>query len=276
MPIDYLPGIEPGQKIDLSRFQKPERSERLEDSLPFLKEKLSTMSEEVNREYGDFLDKDGKIKLAGPESQSDSKLVEQQELGFSQGCRDVAEWKKKSEADPAGLTEMALTLALDRWLKGEFIVARSSSYDDYNHGVDHLLIDKKTGQPICGFDEVISAASDGSAPKKEAKLGAMMARGGARMKYGAKLEDGALKRQPLRDLPAFYLSLTKSELSQLISSLKQPAGDSLSPAEAKISERLLESLRVQSERPANDAAIRAKAREALGRLSGCFKLAQAA
>ncbi|MFH1780715.1 MAG: hypothetical protein ABH841_01825 [Candidatus Nealsonbacteria bacterium] len=39
------------------------------------------------------------------------------------------------------------------WVKN-FMVVRTSEYDDARYGVDTALIHRKTGQIVCGFDEV--------------------------------------------------------------------------------------------------------------------------
>jgi len=36
--------------------------------------------------------------------------------------------------------------------------------------VDQVIIDKKTGAVVCGFDEVITHFKDGQAPKKEENM----------------------------------------------------------------------------------------------------------
>lgn len=241
--IKYLPGIQAGQKIDLSKFdkKKPEKIFRPEVHLDNLKQQLVALAAEVNGEFGDFLDAEGQIILIGRDAVSDAALVEQQEEGFALELgKSREDWRRDKDLNPANLTEMALTLVLHKFLKEDFIIARASSYDDYNNGVDQVVIDKKTGAVVCGFDEVITHFKDRQSPKKEGKLEEKMLAGGARLKYGATVIDNRLERRPLRNIPAFYLSLTKEDLIKILSSLKP--GNEISRQEEDVFNHLVESL----------------------------------
>jgi hypothetical protein len=246
MGIEYLSGIKPGDKIDLSRFKKPERNFRPEAFLNKLKEQLAGLAKEVNQEFPGLLDTNGQMTMFGQSASGDSDLVGQQEAAFSAGAgKNLADWRRDKESNPASLTEMALTLILDKFLKDDFIVARASAYDDYNNGVDQVIIDKKTGAVVCGFDEVITHMSDGASPKKEKKIEEKMLNGGARLKYGATIKEGRLERCPLKNIPAFYLALTKEDLNNALEALA--AGNGAGPAENKIFNSLIASLDRQFE-----------------------------
>jgi len=221
MPIEYIPFT--GNKIDLSAYdsRKREKIKPLESYLGALKTGLANQAQEINHEFPDFLNDDGQIKMVGSEAISDEALVETQEDAFSLEFRKTKEeWQREKEIQPSNLTEMALTILLHKFLKKDFIVARASAYDDYNNGVDQVVIDKKSGAIICGFDEVITPFKDGRAPKKEEKLKRKMLSGGARIKYGAVFnEQQELERTSRSHLPAFYLALTKEDLNELLLAL---------------------------------------------------------
>lgn len=245
MKIEYSPGIKPGDKIDLNKFgKKPEKIFQPEVYLDNLKKQLAALAAEVNQEFGDFLNTDGQINLSGRDMASDAALVEQQEDGFAlEAGKSRDDWYRAKELNPASLTEMALTLVLHKFLKNDFIIARASSYDDYNNGVDQAIIDKKTGAVVCGFDEVITPFKDGRAPKKEKKMEKKMLAGGASLKYGATVINNQLERRPLRNIPDFYLSLTKEDLIKILSSLK--GGNEISREEKSIFSHLVKSLEEQ-------------------------------
>ncbi|MFA4999759.1 MAG: hypothetical protein WC545_00125 [Patescibacteria group bacterium] len=246
MGIEYLSGIKPGDKIDLSRFKKSERNFRPEAFLNKLKEQLAGLAEEVNQEFSGLLDTNGQMTMFGQSASGDSDLVGQQEAAFAAGAgKNLADWRRSKESNPASLTEMALTLILDKFLKDDFIVARASAYDDYNNGVDQVIIDKKTGAVVCGFDEVITHMSDGASPKKEKKIEEKMLNGGARLKYGATIKEGRLERCSLKNIPAFYLALTKEDLNNALEALA--AGEAAGQAENKIFNSLIASLDKQFE-----------------------------
>jgi len=242
MGIEYLSNFKPGDKIDLSRFEKrPEK--RWESYLPGLRHDLRRLADKVNASFPGFLEADGRIALGGREAESDASLVASQEEAF-RGSKELDAWRRDSEKNPASLTEMALTVALDKYLGEDFIVARASAYDDYNNGVDQVLIYRPTGEVLCGFDEVIGHNGDDGGQKKAAKLERLLARGGARVKYGAKLEDGKLVRASLRNIPAFFMSLSKEELSELLASLEENKEES-GPAERRIITKIINSLENQ-------------------------------
>ena len=176
MGIEYLAGFKPGDIIDLSRFEKkPSRFESSfktrnekdrektfspEDYVDILRKDLQEMAKEVNDYFPGFLDEDGKISLAGRDAEKDASLVAIQEDAFSRDFHgnkpeDMETWRRQQEAKDPNLTEMSLTLLLNKFLKKDFIVARASSYDDYNNGIDNVLIDKTSGEVLCGFDEVM-------------------------------------------------------------------------------------------------------------------------
>jgi len=110
---------------------------------------------------------------------------------------------------------------LQRVLPDNFIVVRSSVYDDYNNGVDQLIIDRESGVVICGIDEVIDRQDNVGPSKKEEKIRQKMMRGGAKVKYGARVEGKNLVLDSLKNIPAFYLSLSPKELEILAKNLQE-------------------------------------------------------
>ncbi|MFA7087807.1 MAG: hypothetical protein WC146_00465 [Patescibacteria group bacterium] len=251
MAINYIEGIKPGAKIDLSAFEKEKEKKakekilRPEIHLERLKNKLVDLSKEVNCEFGDFLDENGQINLVGTDSSQDAFLVSEQEKGFANDAgKKLTDWRRDKEINPASLTEMALTVVLHKFLKDDYIIARASAYDDYNNGIDQVIIDKKSGAVICGVDEVITYYKDGSAPKKEEKLSRKMAGGGARLKYGATVIDGRLARRSLNNIPAFYLALTNEDLLKLLSGIEED-DSGINVSEIDVLTRLISSLEDQ-------------------------------
>lgn len=266
MNIEYLPGIKPGDKIDLSQFDRPKKDLNPDKYLSQLKDRLSLLAQESNQSFPGFLNNEGRIILAGPEAQGDEALVRAQEDGFSQGVhKSLEEWHRTTERNPANLTEMALTVMLHKFLKEKFIVARSSTYDDYNNGVDQVLVYKETGEVVCGFDEVIGNNGDDGGLKKAAKLERLMARGGARIKYGAKKVGTELVRGEVREIPAFYMSLSKAELAELLESLSS-SSERISAPEEKLFEKLINSLETQTLNQNLNQTLKAKTEEAISRL----------
>lgn len=233
MGIEYLPGVDVGAKIDLDRFQKNDRFKlRPEQLLPVLKEKLAQRAGEYNSIYGqDWLDDNCAIKIFQNDNESDEdetsmeedrELVKMQEQQWATEVgKTVDKWREDKEKNPANLTEIAISLSLQRLLPENFLVVRAYSYDDYNNGVDQLIINRATGQVVCGIDEVIDRQGNSGPNKKEEKVRRKIIQGGVSVKYGALVQGGALKLGALKNIPAFYLSLDKTELTDLCAALSK-------------------------------------------------------
>lgn len=54
--------------------------------------------------------------------------------------------------------EELMTAVLHKRLKGRYIVVRTSKYDDFHNHVDHLIVDKETGEVVCVIDDVSQQA----------------------------------------------------------------------------------------------------------------------
>lgn len=207
----------------LGHIDLPERKIRPEEYRELLENKMLEIGSEVNEQFGyKFLDKSGSILMADtPDSAKDQNFVVGLETDWAnRQYKTVEEWRKSKDKNPSTITEMAVTLVLHRLLRDRFIVARASTYDDYVYGVDNVLIDKQTGAVVCGFDEVLGYEGDDGGDKKDEKMKKSLAEGGSSLKYGATIEEGKIKRQELKHIPTFYLSLSKDDLSNLLKDLK--------------------------------------------------------
>lgn len=244
MSIEYLSNIKVGDKIKLEQEKKNHFNP--EKLLAFLNEKLSIKAGYYNKIYGqDWLDEKACLRIpeTHPDKKSDQLLIDIQEQTWArESGKDVEQWRQDKEKNPALLTEASLTLMLQRVLPDNFIVVRSSAYDDYNNGVDQLIIDRDSGVVICGIDEVIDRQGNTRPSKKEEKIKQKMLRGGAKVKYGAKVEQGRLVLGSLQNIPAFYLSLSPKELATLGEGLQE---DEVSVYERDLLKRLHSSLSAQ-------------------------------
>jgi len=250
MKIDYLPNIEPGSKIDLPGHRQEKRKLNSERSLLKLKPLLAQRAQKYNEMVGnEWLDQRGAIKIFDhPDKEKDEEwILSKEEQWANENRKSREQWLEDKEKNPANLTEIVLTLMLQKLLPDRFIIVRSSSYDDYR-GVDKLILDIESGEVICGIDEVLDYDYKDGPSKKEEKIKKQMLKGGFRVKYGAKFIDGALSLQSLRNIPAFYLSLKKEDLMDLIQSLES---DQVSNKEEEVLDNLKTSLIDQKDRYAN-------------------------
>ena len=267
MKIEYLSGIQPGVKIDMDKFKKPDRPETFVD---YLKSRLARRSEKINEIYGqDFLDSEGRIMASGEESNKDAALVLNLENNWAQEKgMSLEAWRASKEKATGTVAELALTLMLDKILGGRFIVARASEYDDYCNGIDYVIIDKESGAVICGFDEVIDDMQGYySEAKKKEKMKKISASGGAEIKYGATFVGGELKPASFENVPTFYLSLSSSEISRLAEELKKENSE-VSDLEKKIYGRLINSLKEQALKLKGNEVLSKEAEEAIKSLEG--------
>ena len=256
MGIEYLPGIAPGAKINLSQFDKAPKLPAPETYLPALNVRLKSLSERLNENHGDFMDSNGQIKMAGPEAESHQILINAKEKAWAdESGKSIEAMKADREKNPANIAEIATTLLFDKVLRDEFIVMRASAYDDYENGADQLIIDKRTGAVICGLDDAVLGSFDKDQDIKKHKIDAKMKHGGARIEYGATVSAGKLARQKLENIPIFYFNLNKAELSSLLKSLTSDAPE-LSEAERSTYAGLISSLSAQAEQYGADQTLR--------------------
>ncbi len=235
-------------KIDLSQFdkyKKPEKSAKpeKEDYSEMLNSKLKSMSEKINDEFGYFLNSDGSVAMDSPNYKF---LDKADDLEFIKGKEEVfaakvnktrEEWTSDREKARGIVTEKAITLILNKILGDDFIIARTATYDDYRHGVDTLIIDKNTGSPICGVDEM-GADDAHSYHHKGQKIFDIIKHNGAYVKYGATFKRGELQWKSVKNVPAFYLSLDENDLEKVLPAI---ANEEISETEINIFQRTLHS-----------------------------------
>ncbi len=245
-------------KIDLSQFEKKKTDsfEKRKNNYEILDNSLKAMAEKVNAEYGYFLKPDGSIDMMADDYLFSNKgvdmeyIVDKEKIFASKDGLGREQWAEKREQSPGIVTEKLLTLVLHKFLGDNFIVARTATFDDYYHGVDNLIIDKETGTPICGFDEMGADEETSYRQKGEKIYNSIIKRNGVYVKYGATIRHeseepnpaGELYKKSLKNVPAFYLSMGKEDLNALLPLVGQ---DGKSAAELAVFERLLRSIETQ-------------------------------
>lgn len=113
------------------------------------------------------------------------------------------------------LLEMVKTIVFNEFWGESFIVVRSSFYDDYSNGVDNLLVDRKTGNVICAFDEVVGTR--GEAYKGKLNKLQEINRAGAKFKYGFTInpETGKIIYKEISDVPFLCIALDQKTLMEV-------------------------------------------------------------
>ena len=112
--------------------------------------------------------------------------------------------------------EILKTAIFQKYLGHDFIVVRSAEYDDIANGVDNVVLDKKTGNVVCAFDEVSEIEGLRYQEKSQHIVRRNMV-DGASLKYGLTINPGQkLALGPMDHLPIFYLALLPEMIEQAI------------------------------------------------------------
>ncbi len=126
--------------------------------------------------------------------------------------------------------ELITAVILEKFLSRRFVVLRSSPHDDFHNGVDTILLDKKTGEIVCAFDEV-GADNARLDEKEERAFLTNIRKGGARLDYGfRKNEDGKFVPASINNLPLFYLAISSKDLR----SMRPPVFDAPASREEEV------------------------------------------
>ncbi|MFA5420424.1 MAG: hypothetical protein WC280_00120 [Patescibacteria group bacterium] len=234
-------------KIDLSGFEARKERPNLEKVSGILKSKMESLCIETSKNFPGFMDEDGSIKMEGDESASHGELIRAKEEGWAKlEYLNIEDWNKRKEKKDSNLAEIAITLILHEKLKDRFLVARASKYDDYENGIDHVLLDKETGSVVCGFDQVLGMGKHDGSDKKKDKVQNIIKKGGARLEYGCTInENGELIRKKLTNIPSFFLGISKDDLDKLL--LKVQKNENITDFSDKIMKDMINSLDGQFE-----------------------------
>ena len=212
--------------------------EKPRTTLERLRAVMARMAEEINdsveRKYGlhRVVDETGRVQTA-EYAVENGGIYEQAELDEDTETVDALDWYHSAADDPnvqefykvkhnietpegivryrldekeksrSNQAEMAITALLHRFLSERFLVVRASTFDDYKHGTDNVILDTETGAVVCAFDEVLRNDSDQKqSPAKIEKIKKKAFLGGTEVKYGFSLRDGKLNRERIREKPA--------------------------------------------------------------------------
>ena len=229
-----------------------------------LKDELRAVAGELNRslkkefpetKVGNFLDEEGRLNMKGfqkgrrqgpyteEEIRSDIEKVEtkkDQEFEIDASNPKVMEnyalkgahtpdeikevFRQEREGGIWHQLEMAATIALHKTLPSEFITVRTSEYDDFENGVDNLIINKETGDVICTIDEVSAPEGSKREAAKQAKVKRKMEKGGAFVKYGLTYKDGKPLKRKIGNIPSFNLRLDAGDVKRLVNSIRSGGG----------------------------------------------------
>jgi hypothetical protein len=104
-----------------------------------------------------------------------------------------------------------------KFLREDFIICRSSRYDDLKNGVDNLILEKETGNLVCALDECEIKRYR----TKEEMVWQKNLEGGGRLKYGLTVKEGKIKLGSQENLPVFLLFLKDNLIKEGIEKLPE-------------------------------------------------------
>lgn len=165
----------------------------------------------------------------------------------------IAQWRRENEKRDGALAETVVLAVLNKFLNERFVVVRASSYDDYEHGVDTLILDRESGGVVCAVDEVVGILGDDRyADKVSRAQKRLKEHGGMQVTYGLtfeKTEAGTpeLRRGTLPNVPGFCISLEKEELHTLIRECDFTPQSDITDGEKKLFERIIAALERQKQ-----------------------------
>ncbi len=164
-------------------------------------------AEEIRRDKEEILAKEiewsGAYNPSVQEFYKNTKKIE--------GKEEIArEWMKNKEREKSSQMEMLTNAIFYKNLKNDFFVSRTSRKDDLG-GVDTYLVNKKTGDIVCAFDEVHDHMQ-GDRKNEKWKRVESIGKGGKTIKYGIVPEGDRLIQREIRNIPVFFVSLTTEEL----------------------------------------------------------------
>ena len=155
--------------------------------------------------------------------------------------------KTPEEKGQGDICEMLTTAVLQKNLKENFIVVRSSEFDDIRYGADTIILDKKTGNIVCAIDEIGRTAGTRYEDKKQRILEKNL-KGGGFLKYGIYFEENKkgepeLKKGPVSNIPLFYCALSENLAQNALQGFQQ--SEESSPDEKKLFSHFLSCSREQ-------------------------------
>lgn len=113
--------------------------------------------------------------------------------------------------------EVLKNIIFYKFLREDFIICRSSRFDDFKNKIDNLILEKRTGNLVCALDEVEFPRLE----EKKVDILKKNQRGGGRLKYGLTVKEGKIKLTKQKNLPVFFLYLTENQIREGIEKLEE-------------------------------------------------------
>lgn len=208
---------------------RPEKKESLTQKFEKLQDFVKEMSDELKKE-GIPVNEKGRVdtdKFEGAYRkeiiEADKDWVDDLKKQWERGIVSGSQWggllsrEQILRQKTIGETwEMLVTAILHKCLGKDFIVVRTSEYDDFRNGVDSLIIDRASGSIVCAFDEVGDISGQRFEAKKEKVIKRNQYNGGADVFYGLSFKERQgtrqLKKGEIKHIPLFYFASSEDDV----------------------------------------------------------------
>lgn len=155
-------------------------------------------------------------------------------------------YEMKQENKMSSKWEKAAVILLSRVLGSQFIVVRSSIYDDYHNGTDTIIVDKESGAVICAID-LVNDQVGGKRYDEKIKKFAKNSKTGGKIDFCITMEkdisgQNKLVRESLSEVPKFFLPVDERDLKQLLEETSSDYNASLIEIEKMIFKKIFAAL----------------------------------
>ncbi len=233
-------------------------TDRQDNSLPFVDEKncieMRSFYTKVGGPYSKTEDsKTRELKL------QDLQLVQQLEEDFAQvddfpdTQERLQQWHEDKELKDEQLAESAVAIVLHKALGSEYLVMKSSPYDDYVNGIDTIVFNKYTGEVVCVFDEMLGSDVVSAVERYDQKIEhvteSALKVDGVNIKYGLTLDVVAEQyiRTAVHDIPLLCLNVNRDNLHQLLQEYQNTV-DNKTDAEITMLKKIIDDIQEQKEK----------------------------
>lgn len=216
------------------------------------------LSEKINRELPGLVDDEARIRdqaydrdLGGPFAptvvQDARQFVRRREREFfhlqavsPEAVEQRLQMARDAQAEHDGaIAEAVIAAVLDVKLGDRYLIVRSNAYDDYAGGVDHLIVDRQTGDVVCAVDEVVADEADQRLSAKQQRAERRSEHHGSTVRFGVTFEHGRLVRKQLEHLLTFIVPVARDTLRSALGELgRGEPGASVEDVYARLTESL--------------------------------------
>ena len=193
-----------------------------------------------------FIENNGSDKYSPEKIEKDKRYTRKRDMEWGE-TEDVDKYREEKAKREPEQFEMAKTIVFNKAIGKDYLVTRSSRYDDYANGVDNVIVDKVSGNAVCAFDEVRSWTADSEklAEKEEKIVQAAYKEKGNELKYGITIENNQAVKKPMENIPLFYLGINAKDCKKLIKNISST--EEMSQAEKDFFVGAVKSLEKQAE-----------------------------